>query len=51
MNNVNLFADFKAKEHLVNLYTDLFMRMYVKFVGATMTGEFYPKIRDIGNTI
>lgn len=31
MENVNIFADFQVKEHLVNLYTDLFMRMFVKF--------------------
>lgn len=37
MNNINLFADFPAKEHPINLYTDLFMRMYMRFLGNNLT--------------
>jgi hypothetical protein len=39
MNNINLFTDFQSKEHIVNLYSDLFMRVYGKFLNNTLAME------------
>lgn len=37
--SANLFADCHVKDHRINLYTDLFMRLYIKFLnnGITIT--------------
>lgn len=46
INNVNIFADFHSKEHKITLYSDLFMRMYTKFIGNSLIMEELVQLKD-----
>jgi hypothetical protein len=48
-NNANLFADCHIKDHRINLYTDLFMRVYIKFINNGFIMTEMNNLREINN--